>query len=91
MVQQSSDAIKSYIAIGAFILQGVGSLYYFAQQNQKTVDKLEHLQAQLSKLENNQTLLTQVVTDVAVLKVQQASNTQSIAEIKYGVGVKNGR
>lgn len=91
MAQPSSDAIKSYVAISAFILQGLGSVYYFAQQNQKTLDQLSHLQAQLVKLENNQTLLTQVVTDVAVLKVQQAANTQAITELKQQRGVQYGR
>jgi hypothetical protein len=91
MAPQSPDAIKSYIAIAAFFFQGLGSIYYFAQQNQKTLDQLEHVRAQLSELKSSQVLLAQVITDVAVLKAQQANNTQAIVELQQQRGTSYGR
>jgi hypothetical protein len=75
---------KLVMAIAAFALQSLGTVIYYAQQHQRTIDSLEHVQVQLQEIKSNQTLLTQVVTDVAILKVQQAAVTQSMLEIKQG-------
>jgi hypothetical protein len=91
MTHPSADSIKSYVAIAAFFFQGLGSIYYFAQQNQKTLDQLELVRAQLSELKSSQALLAQVVVDVAVLKAQQVNNAQAIVELQQRQGLQHGR
>lgn len=62
------ETAKFWMAIAAFIFQGVGTVFYMGSQTQFLKDELSVMRRDLGKLETNQTLLLQVMRDVAVLQ-----------------------
>lgn len=77
----NADA-KTWIAIAAFVAQSAGTVYLFGQQNQETVSKLSSVQEQLKEIKTNQVLLSQAVTDIAVMKVRQETQAQALADLR---------
>jgi predicted metalloenzyme YecM len=61
-------------------------VYLFGKQNQETVSKLNTMQEQLKEIKTNQALLTQAITDIAVIKVRQETQAQALSDLRSQYG-----
>ena len=82
MSEQLRANINFYIGISVVVLQGVGSVYYYGQQQQRTQDELIRVSQQLSKLDKQYELVASLSLDVALLKASHLSLTEKIHELR---------
>lgn len=82
MSSNGHDNFKTYLAIGAFIAQAVGSIYYFGQQNERMANSIDTIRFQLAEVKSNQVILNKLVTDVAVLQERHAVLATEVATLR---------
>lgn len=82
MSEQLRANINFYIGISVVVLQGVGSVYYYGQQQQRTQDELIRVSQQLSKLDKQYELVASLSLDVALLKASHLSLTEKVHELR---------
>ena len=67
------------------LLQGVGSVYYYGQQQQRTQDELVRVSQQLTKLDKQYELVASLSLDVALLKASQLTLSEKLIELRTEV------
>ena len=82
MSEQLKANINFYIGISVILLQGVGSVYYYGQQQQRTQDELIRVSQQLTKLDKQYELVASLSLDVALLKASQLTLSEKLIELR---------
>ena len=85
MSEQLKANINFYIGISVILLQGVGSVYYYGQQQQRTQDELIRVSQQLTKLDKQYELVVSLSLDVALLKASQLTLSEKLIELRTEV------
>lgn len=85
MSEQLKANINFYIGISVILLQGVGSVYYYGQQQQRTQDELIRVSHQLTKLDKQYELVASLSLDVALLKASQLTLSEKLIELRTEV------
>lgn len=85
MSEQLKANINFYIGISVILLQGVGSVYYYGQQQQRTQDELIRVSQQLAKLDKQYELVASLSLDVALLKASQLTLSEKLIELRTEV------
>ena len=85
MSEQLKANINFYIGISVILLQGVGSVYYYGQQQQRTQDELIRVSQQLTKLDKQYELVASLSLDVALLKASQLTLSEKLIELRTEV------
>lgn len=85
MSEQLKANINFYIGISVILLQGVGSVYYYGQQQQRTQDELIRVSQQLTKLDKQYELVASLSLDVALLKAAQLTLSEKLIELRTEV------
>ena len=85
MSEQLKANINFYIGISVILLQGVGSVYYYGQQQQRTQDELIRVSQQLTKLDKQYELVASLSLDVALLKASQLTLSEKLLELRTEV------
>ena len=85
MPEQLKANINFYIGISVILLQGVGSVYYYGQQQQRTQDELIRVSQQLTKLDKQYELVASLSLDVALLKASQLTLSEKLIELRTEV------
>ena len=85
MSEQLKANINFYIGISVILLQGVGSVYYYGQQQQQTQDELIRVSQQLAKLDKQYELVASLSLDVALLKASQLTLSEKLIELRTEV------
>ena len=85
MSEQLKANINFYIGISVILLQGVGSVYYYGQQQQRTQDELIRVSQQLAKLDKQYELVASLSLDVALLKASQLTLSEKLLELRTEV------
>lgn len=85
MSEQLKANINFYIGLSVVLLQGVGSVYYYGQQQQRTQDELIRVSQQLAKLDKQYELVASLSLDVALLKASQLTLSEKLIELRTEV------
>ena len=85
MSEQLKANINFYIGLFVILLQGVGSVYYYGQQQQRTQDELIRVSQQLTKLDKQYELVASLSLDVALLKASQLTLNEKLLELRTEV------
>ena len=85
MSEQLKANINFYIGLSVILLQGVGSVYYYGQQQQRTQDELVRVSQQLTKLDKQYELMASLSLDVALLKASQLTLSEKLIELRTEV------
>ena len=85
MSEQLKANINFYIGLSVILLQGVGSVYYYGQQQQRTQDELSRVSHQLTKLDKQYELVASLSLDVALLKASQLTLSEKLIELRTEV------
>ena len=85
MSEQLKAHINFYIGLSVILLQGVGSVYYYGQQQQRTQDELIRVSQQLAKLDKQYELVASLSLDVALLKASQLTLSEKLIELRTEV------
>lgn len=85
MSEQLKANINFYIGLSVILLQGVGSVYYYGQQQQRTQDELVRVSQQLAKLDKQYELVASLSLDVALLKASQLTLSEKLIELRSEV------
>ena len=85
MSEQLKANINFYIGLSVVLLQGVGSVYYYGQQQQRTQDELIRVSQQLTKLDKQYELVASLSLDVALLKASQLTLNEKLLELRTEV------
>ena len=85
MSEQLKANINFYIGLSVVLLQGVGSVYYYGQQQQRTQDELARVSQQLTKLDKQYELVASLSLDVALLKASQLTLSEKLIELRTEV------
>ena len=85
MSEQLKANINFYIGLSVILLQGVGSVYYYGQQQQRTQDELIRVSQQLTKLDKQYELVASLSLDVALLKASQLTLSEKLLELRTEV------
>lgn len=85
MSEQLKANINFYIGLSVVLLQGVGSVYYYGQQQQRTQDELVRVSQQLAKLDKQYELVASLSLDVALLKASQLTLSEKLIELRTEV------
>lgn len=85
MSEQLKANINFYIGLSVILLQGVGSVYYYGQQQQRTQDELVRVSQQLAKLDKQYELVASLSLDVALLKASQLTLSEKLIELRTEV------
>ena len=85
MSEQLKANINFYIGLSVILLQGVGSVYYYGQQQQRTQDELIRVSHQLTKLDKQYELVASLSLDVALLKASQLTLSEKLIELRTEV------
>lgn len=85
MPEQLKANINFYIGLSVIMLQGVGSVYYYGQQQQRTQDELIRVSHQLTKLDKQYELVASLSLDVALLKASQLTLSEKLIELRTEV------
>ena len=85
MSEQLKSNINFYIGLSVILLQGVGSVYYYGQQQQRTQDELIRVSQQLAKLDKQYELVASLSLDVALLKASQLTLSEKLIELRTEV------
>lgn len=85
MSEQLKSNINFYIGLSVILLQGVGSVYYYGQQQQRTQDELVRVSQQLAKLDKQYELVASLSLDVALLKASQLTLSEKLIELRTEV------
>lgn len=85
MSEQLKANINFYIGLSVVLLQGVGSVYYYGQQQQRTQDELVRVSQQLTKLDKQYELVASLSLDVALLKASQLTLSEKLIELRTEV------
>lgn len=85
MSEQLKAHINFYIGLSVILLQGVGSVYYYGQQQQRTQDELIRVSQQLTKLDKQYELVASLSLDVALLKASQLTLSEKLIELRTEV------
>ena len=85
MAEQLKANINFYIGLSVVLLQGVGSVYYYGQQQQRTQDELIRVSQQLTKLDKQYELVASLSLDVALLKASQLTLSEKLIELRTEV------
>ena len=85
MSEQLKANINFYIGLSVIMLQGVGSVYYYGQQQQRTQDELIRVSHQLTKLDKQYELVASLSLDVALLKASQLTLSEKLIELRTEV------
>lgn len=85
MSEQLKANINFYIGLSVIMLQGVGSVYYYGQQQQRTQDELIRVSHQLTKLDKQYELVASLSLDVALLKASQLTLSEKLIELRAEV------
>lgn len=85
MSEQLKANINFYIGLSVILLQGVGSVYYYGQQQQRTQDELIRVSQQLAKLDKQYELVASLSLDVALLKASQLTLSEKLIELRTEV------
>jgi len=85
MSEQLKSNINFYIGLSVILLQGVGSVYYYGQQQQRTQDELVRVSQQLTKLDKQYELVASLSLDVALLKASQLTLSEKLIELRTEV------
>lgn len=85
MSEQLKANINFYIGLSVVLLQGVGSVYYYGQQQQRTQDELIRVSQQLTKLDKQYELVASLSLDVALLKASQLTLSEKLLELRTEV------
>lgn len=85
MSEQLKANINFYIGLSVVLLQGVGSVYYYGQQQQRTQDELIRVSQQLAKLDKQYELVASLSLDVALLKASQLTLSEKLLELRTEV------
>ena len=85
MSEQLKANINFYIGLSVIMLQGVGSVYYYGQQQQRTQDELVRVSQQLTKLDKQYELVASLSLDVALLKASQLTLSEKLIELRTEV------
>ena len=85
MSEQLKSNINFYIGLFVILLQGVGSVYYYGQQQQRTQDELIRVSQQLTKLDKQYELVASLSLDVALLKASQLTLSEKLIELRTEV------
>ena len=85
MSEQLKANINFYIGISVILLQGLGSVYYYGQQQQRTQDELIRVSQQLTKLDKQYELVASLSLDVALLKASQLTLSEKLIELRTEV------
>lgn len=85
MSEQLKANINFYIGLAVIMLQGVGSVYYYGQQQQRTQDELIRVSHQLTKLDKQYELVASLSLDVALLKASQLTLSEKLIELRTEV------
>ena len=85
MSEQLKANINFYIGLSVILLQGVGSVYYYGQQQQRTQDELIRVSHQLAKLDKQYELVASLSLDVALLKASQLTLSEKLIELRTEV------
>ena len=85
MSEQLKANINFYIGLSVVLLQGVGSVYYYGQQQQRTQDELIRVSQQLAKLAKQYELVASLSLDVALLKASQLTLSEKLIELRTEV------
>ena len=85
MSEQLKSNINFYIGLSVILLQGVGSVYYYGQQQQRTQDELIRVSQQLTKLDKQYELVASLSLDVALLKASQLTLSEKLIELRTEV------
>ena len=64
------EAKKFWLAIAAFLFQGITTVFFLGAQTQAVKEQILVLKRDIEKIENNQNILIEVVRDVALLKAK---------------------
>ena len=85
MSEQLKSNINFYIGLSVIMLQGIGSVYYYGQQQQRTQDELIRVSQQLAKLDKQYELVASLSLDVALLKASQLTLSEKLIELRTEV------
>lgn len=85
MSEQLKANINFYIGLSVILLQGIGSVYYYGQQQQRTQDELVRVSQQLTKLDKQYELVASLSLDVALLKASQLTLSEKLIELRTEV------
>lgn len=85
MSEQLKANINFYIGLSVILLQGIGSVYYYGQQQQRTQDELIRVSHQLTKLDKQYELVASLSLDVALLKASQLTLSEKLIELRAEV------
>lgn len=85
MSEQLKAHINFYIGLSVILLQGIGSVYYYGQQQQRTQDELIRVSQQLAKLDKQYELVASLSLDVALLKASQLTLSEKLIELRTEV------
>ena len=85
MSEQLKANINFYIGLSVILLQGIGSVYYYGQQQQRTQDELVRVSQQLTKLDKQYELVASLSLDVALLKASQLTLSEKLIELRSEV------
>ena len=85
MSEQLKANINFYIGLSVVLLQGIGSVYYYGQQQQRTQDELIRVSQQLTKLDKQYELVASLSLDVALLKASQLTLSEKLIELRTEV------
>ena len=85
MSEQLKANINFYIGLSVIMLQGIGSVYYYGQQQQRTQDELIRVSQQLTKLDKQYELVASLSLDVALLKASQLTLSEKLIELRTEV------
>jgi len=85
MSEQLKANINFYIGLSVILLQGIGSVYYYGQQQQRTQDELIRVSQQLTKLDKQYELVASLSLDVALLKASQLTLSEKLIELRTEV------
>lgn len=85
MSEQLKANINFYIGLSVILLQGIGSVYYYGQQQQRTQDELIRVSQQLAKLDKQYELVASLSLDVALLKASQLTLSEKLIELRTEV------
>lgn len=85
MSEQLKANINFYIGLSVILLQGIGSVYYYGQQQQRTQDELVRVSQQLAKLDKQYELVASLSLDVALLKASQLTLSEKLIELRTEV------
>lgn len=85
MSEQLKANINFYIGLSVILLQGIGSVYYYGQQQQRTQDELIRVSQQLTKLDKQYELVASLSLDVALLKASQLTLSEKLIELRSEV------